>query len=64
MKIHSCVQKFYFEKPVSWATSARVLGEPGLQGETTNLQKAKGMILTPKDGKNDARGLIRKRQKF
>ena len=49
MKGH--VDKFYFEEPVSWATSARVLGEPGFQGETTNLQTAEGMILTPKDGK-------------
>ena len=30
--------KFYFEKPVSWATSARVLGEPGLQGKTTYVE--------------------------
>ena len=57
------VNKFYFEEPVSWATSARVLGEPGFQGKTTNLQTAEGMILTPKDGKKGARGFMRKRQK-
>ena len=55
---------FYFERPVSWATSAGVLGEPELYGESTNLQTAEGMILTPKDGKIDARaGFIRKRNK-
>ena len=54
--------KFYFGKPVSWATSASVLGEPELQGETTNLKTAERMILTPKGGKIDARGIMRKRQ--
>ena len=37
-----------------------MLGEPELQGETTNLQTAEGMIL---DGKIDARGFMRKRKK-
>ena len=40
-----------------------MLGEPELQGETTNLQTTEGMILTPKDGKIDARGFMRKRKK-
>ena len=55
-------RKFYFEEPVSWATRARVPGEPGFQRETTNLQTAEGMILTSKDGEIDARGFVRKRQ--
>ena len=57
IKIPLASGKFYFERPASWATSAHVLGEPEIQGETTNLQTAEGMILTPKNGKIDKRRL-------
>ena len=63
IKVPLASGKFYFERPDSWATSAHMLGEPELQGETANLQTAEGMILTPKDGKIDARGFMRKRKK-
>ena len=55
---------FLVEEPASSATSARVLGELGFQGETTNLQTAEGMILTgPKMENFDTRDFSEKRQK-
>ena len=61
-----------FRRLVSFILKNRSLGRrvpaptwstPEPQGETTNLQTAEGVILTPKDGKTDARSIMRKRKK-
>ena len=51
IKVPLASGKFYFEKNIP-AFLGRVCSEYSRQGETTNLQTAEGMILTPKDGKN------------